>query len=162
MTEREVRNLIRSHAEQAGSVRALAKQWGMSQGYLDKQIRGTMAIGDKTLRRLKLIRRKTYQFYPASRVGLNDLASEVGAMIADHESWREANDVVQRSQGQGSPMTSGQVAKLLGITPKDLQRLLDNDSGFPEPDAHVLRKPAWQGQTIYAWLLRKGLKAVFG
>jgi hypothetical protein len=28
----------------------------------------------------------------------------------------------------------------LGITPKDLQRLLDNDSGFPEPDAQGLEE----------------------
>ena len=86
MTEREVRNLIRSHAERAGSVATLAKEWGISQAYLDKQIRGTQAIGDLTLRRLKLIRRKAYQFYPESRGGLNELASEVGTMIADHES----------------------------------------------------------------------------
>ena len=162
MTEREVRNLIRGHAERAGSVRALAKEWGMSQAYLDKQIRGTQAVGDLTLRRLKLIRRKAYQFYPESRGGLNDLASEVGVMIADHESWRTANDVVQRSQGQGSPMTAGQVAKLLGISPKDVLRMLENGSGFPEPDARVLPKPAWKAQTIYGWLLRKGLKAVLG
>ena len=64
MTEREVRNLIRQHADRAGSVHALAREWGMSQPYLDKQIRGTQAIGDLTLRRLKLIRRKAYQFYP--------------------------------------------------------------------------------------------------
>ena len=86
MTECEVRNLIRWHAERAGSVRALAKEWGMSQAYLDKQIRGTQAVGDLTLRQLKLIRRKAFQFYPESRGGLNELASEVGAMIADHES----------------------------------------------------------------------------
>ena len=162
MTERDARKLIRSHAERAGSVRALAKEWGMSQPYLDKQIRGTQAIGDLTLRRLKLIRRKAYQFYPESRADLNELASEVGAMIADHESWRAANDVGQRSQGQGSPMTAAQVAKLLGVLPKDLQRMLDNGSGFPEPDARVLRRPAWKAQTIYGWLLRKGLKAALG
>ena len=41
-------------------------------------------------------------------------------------------------------MTAAQVAKLLGISPKDLKRMLDNGSGFPEPDASVLRRPAWK------------------
>ena len=59
-------------------------------------------------------------------------------------------------------MTAGQVAKLVGISPKDVQRMLENGSGFPEPDARVLCKPAWKVQTIYGWLLRKGLKAVLG
>ena len=84
-------------------MRALAKEWGISQLYLGKQIRGTQAIGDLTLRRLKLIRRKAYQFYPESRGGLNELVCEVGVMIADHESWRTANDVVHAARARARP-----------------------------------------------------------
>jgi hypothetical protein len=34
MTEHEVHELIRRHAERAGSVTALAREWGVSQSYL--------------------------------------------------------------------------------------------------------------------------------
>jgi predicted DNA-binding transcriptional regulator AlpA len=159
MTDNEVRELIRRHAERAGSVRALAKEWGMSQAYLDKQIRGVQAIGDMTLKKLKLVRRKTYEFYTENTKGLSQLAADVGTKIVEHDAWREAHNVGQREQGRGSPMTMAQVAKLLGISTEDLERLRRLESDLPPFDAKLGRLSAWKAETIYRWLRSKSRRS---
>lgn len=151
MTEDEVRDLIRSYAERAGSVRALAKEWNVSQAYLDKQIRGVQAVGELVLRKLNLIRRKVYEFFPESEA-LESIGRATAYRIATHDAWREEQGVTQREQGHGSPMTRDQLARLFGITPLDMARLLRASPQFPNPDTRIKGAPAWHRQTIYGWL----------
>lgn len=153
MTEDEVRYAIRSYAEKAGSVRALAKEWGISQAYLDKQIRGDQAVGDMVLRKMKLVRRKIYEFYPEDKA-LDVIAKSVGLKIRHHDSWRDAQGCIQREAGHGAPMTIENIAQLMGISVGDLERALAYN-GFPQSDAEIGEQPAWRSETIYGWLRRK-------
>lgn len=60
LTERQVRDMLHEHIEQAGGRRALAAEWGVSWSYLAAAARGEKPIGEALLRSMGIAKREVY------------------------------------------------------------------------------------------------------
>lgn len=67
MTEAQVIERIRKEADRAGSLRALAREWGVTHNYLSFVTRGIQPPGPTVLKKLGLRRVKTVRYEPAGR-----------------------------------------------------------------------------------------------
>jgi DNA-binding transcriptional regulator YdaS (Cro superfamily) len=66
MSEDDVIRLIRTKAKAAGSLRALAKEWGISPAYLSDAVNGSRGLGPAILNCLNLRRVVHVDYQPAS------------------------------------------------------------------------------------------------
>jgi lambda repressor-like predicted transcriptional regulator len=64
MTEAEVRVIVGAAIHKAGSLRALAKEWGVSPPMLSDVMTGRRGPGPKILNHLKLVRVVTVTYEP--------------------------------------------------------------------------------------------------
>ena len=55
-----------------------------------------------------------------------------------------------------SPMTSGDVAKLLGVSRQRVHQISDEDPTFPEPAATLSVGRVWERADIERWARAKG------
>lgn len=67
MTEAEVAMLVRERIAKAGSLRGLARQWGISPAYLSDLTNGRRGPGSKVLDWLDLERVETVDYRPKRR-----------------------------------------------------------------------------------------------
>ncbi len=160
MSGDEARKLLRKMADKAGSLTALANQLDVNQSVLNKVVRGEKEIPEKITKQIRLVRRRTAEFYPEHRA-LDQIGQQVGLGQIEHLEWREANNIGNKQPWSGRKLITARfLAGIMGLCLKDFIRIAVTSGTFPTPDEiEPDGSPAWNPDTIYHWFLAKGRKA---